>query len=204
MPKVYELEGVKPVIHPTAFVHPDAILIGDVVIGANCYVGPCASLRGDFGPIRVSEGANIQDHCMLHSFPGVGCHVKENGHIGHGAILHGCMVKANSFIGMNSVIMDGAIIGSQAMVAAMAFVKAAFEVPPKALVAGTPAKVIKIMDDEQIKWMGNGAREYQHLTRRCNAELKSCEPLTKLEENRPRLKISKTTSKSPHETKKES
>jgi len=200
--KVYELEGVKPVIHPSAFVHPDAVLIGDVVVGANCYIGPCASLRGDFGPIRVGDGANIQDHCMLHSFPGAGCHVKENGHVGHGAVLHGCTVEANGFVGMNSVVMDGAVIGSQAMVAAMAFVKAAFEVPPKALVAGMPAKVVKIMDDQQIEWMSNGPREYQQLAQRCNAELKLCEPLTELEQNRPSLKIPATASKVLHETRK--
>jgi phenylacetic acid degradation protein len=139
---------------------------------------------------------------MLHSFPGAGCHVKENGHVGHGAVLHGCTVEANGFVGMNSVVMDGAVIGSQAMVAAMAFVKAAFEVPPKALVAGMPAKVVKIMDDQQIEWMSNGPREYQQLAQRCNAELKLCEPLTELEQNRPSLKIPATASKALHETRK--
>jgi phenylacetic acid degradation protein len=198
--KVYELEGVKPVIDPSSFVHPDAVIIGDVVIGAHCYIGPCASLRGDFGPIRIDDGANIQDHCMLHSFPGGMCHVKKNGHIGHGSILHGCTVEPHGFVGMNSVIMDDAVIGRQAMVAAMAFVKAEFEVPPKALAAGTPAKIVRIMDDEQIAWMSNGSKEYQQLAQRCMAELKPCVPLTELDDNRPSLKIPKTASKALHQT----
>ena len=127
---VYSIDGITPVVDPGAYVHPSAVLIGDVIIGARCYIGPCASLRGDFGRIVVKEGANLQDSCVMHGFPGTDTIVEEDGHIGHCAILHGCVVGRNALVGMNAVVNDNASIGEGAIVAAMAFVKARMVVPP--------------------------------------------------------------------------
>jgi len=132
----YEIDGLIPVVHPTAFVHPTAILIGDVIVGPGCYVGPAASLRGDFGRLVLEEGSNLQDTCVMHGFPGTDTVLEANGHVGHGAVLHGCRVKRNALVGMNAVVMDNAVVGESAMVAACAFVKAGMEIPPRVLAAG--------------------------------------------------------------------
>jgi phenylacetic acid degradation protein len=184
-PQVYEIEGVVPVIHPTAYVHPTAILIGDAIVGPGCYVGPGAVMRGDFGRLVLEEGANLQDTCVMHGFPGTITVVEKEGHIGHGAVLHGCRVGENALVGMNAVVIDGAVIGESAMVAAMAFVKAGFVVPPRTLVAGTPAKIIREMSDEEIRWKREGTADYQRLTRRSFASLKPARALTEPEPNRP-------------------
>src|SRR5881396_3796605 len=134
MPRVYAIDGIVPVVEPSAFVHPSAVLIGDVIVGARAYIGPCASLRGDFGRIVVEEGANIQDHCTMHGFPGKDTVAGAESTIGHGAILHGCVVRRGALVGMNAVVNDNAVIGEQSIVAAMAFVKARMEVPPRVLV----------------------------------------------------------------------
>ncbi|MBP2295698.1 phenylacetic acid degradation protein PaaY [Azospirillum rugosum] len=186
-PKVYAIDGVVPVIHPTAFVHPSAVLIGDVVVGPGCYVGPCASLRGDFGRILLEEGSNVQDNCTLHAFPGHDAVVEVDGHIGHGAVLHGGVVKRGALVGMNVVIMDGAVIGEQAIVAAMAFVKAGLIIPPRTLAAGLPAKVVRELREDEIAWKHEGTLEYQRLTRRSLATMVECDPLTEEEPDRPRV-----------------
>lgn len=186
-PRTYSLEGVRPVIHPTAFVHPTAVLIGDAIVGPRCYVGPGAAMRGDFGRVMMEEGSNLQDNCIMHAFPGMDCVIEVDGHIGHGAILHGCRVSRNALVGMNSVVMDGAVIGDSAMVAAMAFVKAGFEVPPRMLAAGTPAKILRELSDAEITWKEEGTRDYQRLSERCHASLEECEPLSEVETGRPRL-----------------
>lgn len=187
MAKTYSLEGVRPVIHPTAFVHPTAVLIGEAHVGPRCYVGPCASMRGDFGRVVLEAGANLQDNCIMHAFPDMDCVIEEDGHIGHGAVLHGCRIGRNALVGMNSVVMDGAVIGDSAMVAAMAFVKAGFEVPPRTLAAGIPAKILRALSDEDIAWKEEGTRDYQRLTERCHATLQECEPLTEEGPDRPQL-----------------
>ena len=156
---VYTIDGITPVVDPTAFVHPSAVLIGDVIVGPGVYVGPCASLRGDFGRLEVRAGANIQDCCVMHGFPGTDTIVEEDGHIGHGAILHGCIVQRNALVGMNAVVNDNAVIGESAMVAAMAFVKAGFVVPPRTLVAGVPGKLIRTLTEEELAWKIEGTRE---------------------------------------------
>ena len=176
----YEIDGFIPVVDPTAFVHPTAVLIGDVIVGAGCYVGPGASLRGDFGGIVLKAGSHLPDNCVMHSFPGASALVEEVGHIGHGAILHGCIVKRNALVGMNSVVMDGAVVGEDSFVAAQSFVKAKFEIPPRTLVAGTPAKVIRPLTDQEIAWKTKGTAEYQELARRSLATLKPCAPLTEV------------------------
>ena len=187
--KVYAIDGIVPVVDPTAYVHPSAILIGDVIIVPDCYVGPCASLRGDFGRLILERGANVQDTCVMHGFPGTDTVVEEDGHIGHGAVLHGCRIKRNALIGMNAVIMDNVVIGEEAIVAASAFVKAGVEIPPRVLVAGVPAKVIRPLSEDEIRWKGQGTATYQDLTRRCLATLHETVPLTAVEPDRKRIEM---------------
>ena len=187
--KVYAIDGIVPVVDPTAYVHPSAILIGDVIIGPDCYVGPCASLRGDFGRLILERGANVQDTCVMHGFPGTDTVVEEDGHIGHVAVLHGCRIKRNALVGMNAVIMDNVVIGEEAIIAASAFVKAGVEIPPRVLVAGVPAKVIRPLSEDEIRWKSQGTATYQDLTRRCLATLHETVPLTAVEPDRKRIEM---------------
>ena len=185
--RVYAIDGIVPVVDPSAYVHPSAVLIGDVIVGPECYVGPCASLRGDFGRLILERGANLQDTCVMHGFPGTDTVVEENGHIGHGAVLHGCRIRRHALAGMNAVIMDKAIIGESSIVAASAFVKAGAEIPPRVLVAGMPAKVIRELSDEEIRWKGEGTATYQDLTRRSLATMVETAPLSAVEADRKRI-----------------
>lgn len=187
---IYEIDGIRPVVDPSAYVHPTAILIGDVIIGPGAYVGPAASLRGDFGRLVLEEGTNLQDTCVMHGFPGTDTVVEKDGHIGHGAVLHGCRIKRNALVGMNAVVMDGAVVGESAFVAAMGFVKAGFEVPDRMLAAGMPAKLIRELSDKEIAWKGEGTKDYQQLTLRSLSTMREVEPLEALEEDRPRLDVS--------------
>ena len=187
---VYSLEGLTPVVHPDAFVHETAVLIGDVMIGADCYIGPNASLRGDFGRIIVAQGANVQDTCVMHAFPGKDCIVERDGHIGHGAVLHGCRIGVNALVGMNAVVMDDAVIGESSIVAASAFVAAGFECAARSLVIGAPAKIKRELTDSEIEWKSLGTREYQQLVLRCQASLVRTEALTEAEADRARIKRS--------------
>lgn len=183
----YEIDGIRPVVDPTAFVHPTAVLIGDVIIGAGCYIGPVCSLRGDFGRLIVEAGGNVQDTCVMHGFPARDTIVEENGHIGHGAVIHCCRIGKNALVGMNAVVMDGAVIGENSIVAACSFVKAAFECPPQSLIAGTPAKVIRSVTDDELQWKIRGTQEYHALVTRSHASLKRTEPLTEEEPGRKRI-----------------
>jgi phenylacetic acid degradation protein len=184
---VYSIDGLTPVVDPTAFVHPSAVLIGDVIIGPGCYIGPCASLRGDFGHIEIHEGANVQDNCIVHGFPGMGTVVEEGGHIGHGAILHGCRVERNGLAGMNAVVNDHAIVGESAIVAAMAFVRAEMVIPPRTIAAGVPAKVLRALTETELAWKLEGTRGYQELARRSLATMQAVAPLFSVEPGRKRL-----------------
>ena len=199
MPRVYKLEGITPVIDPTAYVHETAVLIGDVIVGAGCYVGPGASLRGDFGRIVMEKGSNLQDNCVVHGFPQTDTVIEEDGHIGHGAVLHCCRIGRNAMIGMNSVINDNAVVGESAIVAAMAFVRAGFQVPPKSLAAGIPAQVKRKLSDEELAWKRHATAEYQELARRCLASLTEATALTAVEPDRGR--VAESTLKPLHETK---
>jgi phenylacetic acid degradation protein len=187
--RVFAVNGVTPVIDPSAFVHPSAVLIGDVIVGAQCYVGPVASLRGDFGRIEVRTGANIQDCCVMHGFPGTDTVVEEEGHIGHGAILHGCIVRRNALVGMNAVINDNAEVGESAIVAAMAFVKAGMIVPPRTLAAGVPAKIVRALTEQELAWKVEGTLSYQELTRRSLATMTETDPLSAPESDRGRIEL---------------
>ncbi|OIQ69225.1 2,3,4,5-tetrahydropyridine-2,6-dicarboxylate N-acetyltransferase [mine drainage metagenome] len=183
----YAIDDVVPVVDPSAYVHPSAVLIGDVIVGPGCYVGPCASLRGDFGRIVLHEGANLQDGCVMHGFPGHDTVVERNGHIGHGAVLHSCVVRADAMVGMNAVVMDDAEIGERAIVAACAFVPAGMRVPPRSLAAGLPAKVKRELSDDEIAWKLEGTRTYQDLARRCLRSMREVQPLAAPEAGRPAL-----------------
>ncbi|MGF0169505.1 transferase hexapeptide repeat family protein [Streptomyces sp. Marseille-Q5077] len=176
MARTYSFEGNVPVVHPTAFVHPDAVLIGSVDVGPGCYVGPLASLRGDFGRIELRAGSNVQDGCVLHCFPGADTVVEEDGHVGHGSVLHGCRVGRDSLVGMKSVLMDGVVVGRQAFVGAASFVKSRFQVPDRHLVAGSPAKVLRELTADEVAWKGNGTLQYQKLAQRCLTGLHPAEP----------------------------
>jgi len=186
---VYAINGVTPVVDPSAFVHPSAVLIGDVIVGAGCYVGPCASLRGDFGRIEMRAGSNLQDGCIMHGFPGTDTVVEEEGHVGHGAVLHGCIVSRNALVGMNAVINDNAVVGESAIVAAMAFVKAGMQVPPRTLAAGVPAKVIRALTDQEMAWKIEGTRSYQELARRSIATMVPTEALIAVDPDRKRIEV---------------
>jgi phenylacetic acid degradation protein len=186
---VYSIDGLTPVVDPTAYVHPSAVLIGDVIVGPGCYVGPCASLRGDFGRIEIRAGANIQDSCVMHGFPSTDTIVEEEGHIGHAAVLHGCIVKRNALVGMNAVVNDNAVIGESAIVAAMAFVKAGFVVPPRTLVAGIPCRVVRELTEQEMTWKVEGTRSYQELTRRSLATMTATAPLAAPEPGRKRVDV---------------
>jgi phenylacetic acid degradation protein len=182
----YIFEGLRPVIHPSAFIHPTAVLIGDVFVGANCYVGPGSALRGDIGRLIMKAGSNLQDNCIMHSFPGRECLIEACGHVGHGAVLHGCTVGRNALIGMNSVIMDNAEIGEDCIIGAMSFVKAGTVTEAGSLWAGSPARLIRQVTEEERAWKAQGTAEYQGLARRCLATLVECEPLTEEEAGRQR------------------
>ena len=185
----YEIDGIRPVVDPTAYVHPTAVLIGDVIVGPDCYVAPLASLRGDFGRIVLERGANVQDCCVMHGFPGSDTIIEENGHIGHGAILHGCIVRRNGMVGMNAVVMDNAVVGESAIVAAQSLVRAGMEIPPRMLVGGVPAKVMRELTELEMAWKVEGTSVYHDLVRRCAGTMREVEALTAVEPDRRRLKL---------------
>lgn len=185
----YAIDGVVPVVDPSAYVHPTAVLIGDVIIGPHCYIGPCASLRGDFGRIVLHEGANVQDTCVIHGFPVADTVIEENGHIGHGAVLHCCVIRRDALVGMNAVVMDEAEIGEQAIVAASAFVRAGLKVPAQSLVAGVPAKVLRPLREDEISSKTKGTQLYHALAQRCQATMVEINPLSAIEPDRPRIQV---------------
>ncbi|MEP7084534.1 MAG: transferase hexapeptide repeat family protein [Betaproteobacteria bacterium] len=188
-PRVYAIDGVTPVVDPSSYVHPSAVLIGDVIVGRNCYIGPSACLRGDFGRIVIGDGANVQDSCIMHGFPGTDTIVEEDGHIGHGAVIHGARIRRGALIGMNAVINDNADIGEAAIVAAMSFVKAQMVVPARTLAAGIPARVLRELTDLEMAWKAEGTRSYQDLTLRSLATMQETVALSAPEPDRKRLNV---------------
>jgi phenylacetic acid degradation protein len=175
--KVFAFEGITPVIHSSAYVHPDAVLIGDVWIGPRCYIGPGAVLRGDFGRIEMCEGSNLQDNCVVHSLPDFDCVMDVDSHIGHGAVIHGCYIGVNALVGMNAVVMDRARVEANSMVAAMSFVKVNGVVPERTLVAGVPARVVRPLTDQDIAHKSGGTSLYHQLAQRCRTGLQPVEPM---------------------------
>ncbi|MHA7842614.1 MAG: acyltransferase [Winogradskyella sp.] len=181
---IYSFQGYIPVVHESSFVHPLAAVTGNVIIGKNCYIGPAAAIRGDWGQIILEDGVNVQENCTVHMFPGKSITLKESAHVGHGAIIHGANLGRNCLIGMNSVIMDDAEIGDESIVGAMAFVKAETIIPQRSLVVGNPAKVVKQVSDEMIAWKTKGTKLYQQLPKDCQETLKEVEPLREVPKDR--------------------
>ncbi len=182
---IYEFNGFKPVIHESAYIHPQANVTGNVFIGKNVYIGPNAVLRGDWGKIIIEDGCNVQENCTIHMFPGTTTLLKKGAHIGHGAIIHGGTIGENTLIGMNAVIMDNVVIGANSIVGALCFVPAKMEIPPKKIAVGNPAKIVKDVSDKMIEWKTKGTALYQQLPDDCRESLKECEPLREPEPNRP-------------------
>ncbi len=179
---IYEFKGFRPVIHESAFIHPQAAVTGNVIIGKDVYVGPGAAIRGDWGGIVIEDGCNIQENCTLHMFPGVTMRLEAGAHIGHGAIIHGATIGKNVLIGMNSVIMDDVVIEAESIIGALCFVKANTVIPKRSLVVGNPAKIIKQVTDEMLAWKTKGTALYQRLPSECYESLKACEPLREIPE----------------------
>ncbi|WP_211217887.1 gamma carbonic anhydrase family protein [Microbacterium luticocti] len=196
----YEIDGVVPVVDPTAFVHETASLIGDVIIGPGCYIGPFASLRGDFGRIVVGEESNVQDSCTLHVFPGADTVLAPHSHVGHGAILHGCRIGSYALIGMGAVILDGAEVGEDALVGAGAVVTAGTRIPAATMALGSPARVVKELDVQTLEWKRNGVGVYADLAQRSLGSLRRATPLTAVPADRSRVSTSREVSRPLHET----
>ena len=182
---IYEFKGFIPVIHESAFIHPQATVTGNVIIGKDVYIGPGAAIRGDWGGIVIEDGCNVQENCTLHMFPGVTMTLKSSAHIGHGAIIHGATIGRNTLVGMNSVIMDDVVVGDECIVGALSFIKAKENIPNRSLVAGNPAKIIKEVSDEMIAWKTKGTQLYQSLPKECYDSLKECKPLREMPADRP-------------------
>lgn len=182
---IYAYKGFVPVVHPSSFVHPQATVTGNVIIGKDVYIGPGAAIRGDWGGIVIKDGCNVQENCTIHMFPGVTVVLEAAAHIGHGAIIHGAHIGANCMVGMNAVIMDNVELGAESIVGALAFVKADSSIPPRSLVVGNPAKVVKKISDEMIAWKTKGTRLYQSLPADLHEHLQEVEPLTDVPEDRP-------------------
>lgn len=189
MPKVYAIDGITPVVDPSAFVHPSAVLVGDVIVCAGAYIGPCACLRGDFGRIVVEAGANVQDTCVMHGFPGKDTVVGAGANIGHGAVLHGCVIGAGALVGMNCVVNDNAEVGEDAVVAAMAFVKAEAKIPARSLAVGVPARVLRMLSQEEIDWKRANAELYQKLARRSAETMQLVDALPAVEPGRKTIEV---------------
>lgn len=181
----YSFNNFIPVIHPSSFIHPQAAVTGNVIIGKDCYIGPGAALRGDWGQIILEDGCNVQENCTIHMFPGVTVLLREGSHIGHGAIIHGATLGKNCLVGMNAVLMDEVELGDECIVGALSFVKQGEKIPPRSLLAGNPARIIREVSDEMIAWKTEGTGLYQQLPADCQATLRTCEPLQEIPADRP-------------------
>lgn len=181
---IYSFNGFVPVIHPSAFIHAQACVMGNVIIGKDVYVGPGAAIRGDWGKIVIEDGCNVQENCTIHMFPGVTTLLKESAHIGHGAIIHGATIGKNCLIGMNSVVMDNVVLGDECVVGALSFLKANEMFEARSLIVGNPAKKIKEVSDEMIAWKTEGTKLYQALPQQMFNTLKECIPLTEVPADR--------------------
>ena len=186
---IYSFKGYIPVVHPSSFVHPLAAVTGNVIIGKDCYIGPGAAIRGDWGEIILEDGVNVQENCTVHMFPGKSIVLKESAHVGHGAVIHGANLGRNCLVGMNTVIMDDAEIGDECIVGAMSFIKANSVFQKRSLIVGNPAKVIKEVSDEMIQWKTKGTRLYQQLPQDCFDTLKEVEPLREIPKDRPTQEV---------------
>jgi phenylacetic acid degradation protein len=174
---IYEFDGFRPVIHESSFIHPNATVTGNVIIGRDVYVAPGAAIRGDWGGIVIEDGCNVQESCVIHMFPGVTVVLEASAHIGHGAIVHGARIGRNALIGMNAVIMDNATVGAECIIGALTFVPAKMQIPERKVVVGNPARIVKDVTDEMIAWKTEGTALYQALPKQLYETLKPCKPL---------------------------
>ena len=189
----YQFNGYKPVIHESSFIHPQAAVTGNVVIGKNVYIGPGAAIRGDWGQVIIEDGCNVQENCTIHMFPGVTVLLKESAHIGHGAIIHGATIGKNCLVGMNAVIMDNVQLGDECIVGALTFIKADEIIPTRSVVVGNPSKIVKQVTDEMISWKTEGTKLYQQLPKEMYENWIACEPLREIPENmKPQAVVYKT------------
>ena len=186
---LYEFKGFRPVIDESAFVHPQAVVTGNVTIGKNVYIGPGAAIRGDWGGVVIEDGCNVQENCTVHMFPGVTVRLREGAHIGHGAVIHGATVGRNVLVGMNSVVMDNVEIGDECIIGALTFLKADEEIPPRSLVVGNPGRIVRQVSDEMIAWKTRGTRLYQQLPQECRDSLRPCAPLREAPADRPAQEV---------------
>ena len=186
---VYEFDGFIPVIDESSFIHPQANVTGNVIIGKDVYVGPGAVIRGDWGKVIIEDGCNVQENCVIHMFPGTTTTLKKGAHLGHGCVIHGAFIGENTLVGMNAVIMDEAKIGKECIVGALSFVSAKTTTQNRKIIAGNPAKEIKDVSEKMLNWKTEGTKLYQQLPKQCNSMLKACEPLREIEKNRPKQKI---------------
>ena len=174
---IYQFDGYIPVVHESSFIHPQASVTGNVIIGRDCYVGPGAAIRGDWGQIILEDGCNVQENCTIHMFPGITVTLQEGSHIGHGAVIHGANIGKNCLVGMNAVIMDGVQLGAGSIVGALCFIKSGEVIPGRSLVAGNPGKIVKEVSDEMLEWKSNGTALYRALPAEMFSSWKACEPL---------------------------
>jgi carbonic anhydrase/acetyltransferase-like protein (isoleucine patch superfamily) len=193
---IYKFKGITPVVHKSSFVHPQAAVTGNVIIGKKCYIGPGAAIRGDWGQIIIEDGCNVQENCIIHMFPGVTVILKEGSHIGHGAIIHGALIGKNCLVGMNSVIMDNVELGDESIVGALTFIKEEEQIPPRSVVVGNPGKVIKKVTDEMLAWKTEGTKLYQALPADMHKTLKAVKPKRKHKASAQQQDISYKTWKS--------
>ncbi|WP_456424958.1 acyltransferase [Rhodocaloribacter sp.] len=193
MPNIFEFEGFRPVIHESAFIHPNATVVGNVVIGRDVYVAPGAVIRGDWGEVIIEDGCNVQETCVIHMFPGVTVRLEEAAHIGHGAVIHGAHIGRNTLVGMNAVVMDHVVVGAGCIVGALCFVPADMKIPDRKIVVGNPAKIVADMSDERLAWKTAGTALYQQLPGQLHRSLKPCEPLREIPQNRPKQEITYKT-----------
>jgi phenylacetic acid degradation protein len=177
---IYEFKGYKPVIHTTAFVHPQAVVTGNVIIGRDVYIGPGAALRGDWGEIIIEDGCNVQENCTVHMFPGVTVRLMEGAHIGHGAVIHGSTIGKNVLVGINAVVMDNVKVGDGCIIGALCFVPEGMQIPERKVVVGNPAKIVKDVSDEMLGWKSQGTELYQRLPDEMKKLWKECKPLHKI------------------------
>ena len=197
MANIFEFDGHRPVIHESAFVHPNATVTGNVVIGRDVYVGPGAAIRGDWGAVVIEDGCNVQEGCVIHMFPGATVVLEAGAHVGHGAVIHGGRIGRNTLVGMNAVVMDNAVVGAECIVGALTLVTADTRIPDRKVVVGNPGRITKDVSDEMLAWKTEGTRVYQALPAALRETLIPCEPLRSIPEGRP---TQQATYRTWHET----
>lgn len=193
MANIFEFDGFIPVIDESAFIHPNATVTGNVIIGKDVYIGPGAAIRGDWGEIIIEDGCNVQENCTIHMFPGVTVTLEKGAHIGHGAIIHGGHIGKNVLVGMNAVVMDNVKIGDGCIIGALCFIPAGTEIPDRKVVVGNPGKIVKDVSDEMLEWKSKGTQLYQQLPGELYRSLKPCEPLRTIPENRKSISVNYKT-----------